>query len=119
MAPPDAHWRASLDEGRFLLQRARASGEVIFPPRIAAPGSGDPDLEWFDALGGGTVYSVTIIFPRPPAAPYHVALIDLDAGPRVMSRVDGVAPDAVFIGQRVNARVLIEDERGLLVFDPS
>lgn len=117
--PPEAHWRASLNRGRFLLQRARAGGDFIFPPRVAAPGNGDPDLDWFDAPCGGAVYSVTIVYPKPPAVPYHVALIDLDAGPRVMSRVEGVEPDAVFIGQRVSARVLIEDEGGLLVFDPS
>lgn len=121
--PPDAHWRAALDGGSFLLQRVRATGQVFFPPRVAAPGTGDTDFEWFDAPGGGTVYSVTIIHPKPPTPPYHVALIDLDAGPRVMSRVEGVAPDAVSIGQRVAARVLPGDkdkgEGGLLVFDPA
>jgi len=118
-APPDAYWRAALGEGKFLLQRARATGQVIFPPRVAAPGTGDTDLEWFEAPGGGTVYSVTVIQPKPPAAPYHVALIALDAGPRVMSRIEGVAPDAVSIGQRVTARVLLGDEGRLLVFDPA
>ncbi len=118
-APPEAHWRAALDEGRFLLQRARATGQVFFPPRVAAPGSGDTALEWFEPSRGGTVYSVTIIHPKPPAPPYYVALIDLDAGPRVMSRVEGVQTGAVSIGQRVTARVLPGDEGGLLVFDPA
>lgn len=117
--PPDAYWHAALGQGRFLLQRARATAQVIFPPRVAAPGTGDTDLEWFEPPGGGTVYSVTIIHPKPPAPPYHVALIDLDARPRVMSRVEGVQASAVSIGQRVIARVLLGNEGGLLVFDPA
>jgi len=115
--PPEAYWRAALDEGKFLLQRVRATGQVFFPPRVAAPGSGDAALDWFEPSPGGIVYSVTVIQPKPPDPPYHVALIDLDAGPRVMSRVEGVAPDAVSIGQRVAARVLPGDQGGLLVFD--
>ena len=35
-----------------------------------------------------------------------MALIDLDEGARVMSRVEGVAPDAVHIGMAVAAEVV-------------
>ncbi|WP_136162163.1 Zn-ribbon domain-containing OB-fold protein [Sphingomonas flavalba] len=114
----EAHWRAALAEGRFLLQRAVNSGTVVFPPRVAEPGTGDPDLEWFEASGMGTVYSVTIVAQRHPEAPYNVALIDLDEGARMMSRVDGVASDAVRIGMRVRARIIAEGDAPLIVFDP-
>ena len=114
---PEAHWHAALAEGRLLLQRV--PGEApFFPPRVMAPGSGDAGLEWFEAGGGGTVYSVTVVSPRPPLAPYNVVLVDLDDGPRLMTRVDGIAPGDVRIGMRVRARIVTEDDAALLVFEP-
>jgi hypothetical protein len=56
------------------------------------------------SAGLGTVYATTVTHPRE-GAPYNVALIDCDEGFRLMSRVDGVAPEAVRIGMRVRFRV--------------
>ena len=117
MSGPEAHWRAALDEGRFLIQRSVESGKFVFPPRIAAPGSGEA-LEWVEASGLGTVYSVTIIGRKPPAPDYNVVLVDLDEGVRMMSRVEGLQPDDVRIGMRVSARIIREDDQALVVFDP-
>ena len=116
---PEAQWRAALADGRFLLQRAVSSGTVFFPPRLAEPGTGDDDIEWIEASGMGLVYSLTLVAPKPPAAPYNVVLVDLDEGARLMSRVDGVAPDALRIGQRVRARIIEENGAPLLVFVPA
>ena len=115
---PEAIWRHALSQGRILLQRARASGAVIFPPRLAEPGRGDADLDWFEACGLGTVYSLTWVAQKPPTPPYNVALVDLDEGARLMSRVDGVTPDTLHIGQRVQARIIDADGAPLLVFVP-
>jgi uncharacterized OB-fold protein len=115
--PPEPIWRAALAEGRLLLQRAKASGTVMFPPRLAEPGTGDTDLEWIEANGLGTVYSVTLIAQRPPASPYNVVLVDLDEHVRLMSRIDGVAPEMITIGMRVQARIVDENGSPLLVFE--
>ncbi len=115
---PEAHWRAALADGSFLLQRGRQSGRAFFPPRIAEPGTGD-ETEWFEACGEGTVYSVTIIGQKPPAVPYAVVLVELAEGPRLMSRVEGVAPEAIAIGMAVKARIIREGDAPLLVFDPA
>lgn len=114
---PEAEWRAALGEGRFLLQRARASGACFFPPRMAEPGTGDTDWEWIEASGDGSVYAVTIVHPRPPAAPYNVVLVDLAEGVRMMSRVEGNAP--VAIGMNVRARVDRSGGEPLILFDPA
>ncbi len=51
---------------------------------------------------------------------YNVALVDLAEGPRLMSRIDGIAPDQVRIGMRVQARVIDDPAKGkLLVFFPA
>ncbi len=115
---PERSWLAALEQGQFLLQRCISSGQFIFPPRIAEPRSGATDLEWVPACGEGVVYAVTVISPRPPAAPYTVALIDLVEGPRVMGRVEGLAPDQVAIGLAVTAQVGHIDGVPALIFYP-
>jgi uncharacterized OB-fold protein len=55
--------------------------------------------------GLGTVYATTVVHPAREGGPYNVALIDCDEGFRLMSRVEGIAPEAVRIGMRVKFRV--------------
>ena len=101
-----------------MLQRSRATGRFFFYPRVAEPGTGSTDLDWVEASGNGTVYATTVIRQRPPTPSYNLALVDLAEGPRMMSRVDGIAPDAVRIGMRVKARIARDGETFLVVFDP-
>ncbi|MOA38418.1 hypothetical protein D3C78_1601020 [compost metagenome] len=54
---------------------------------------------------------------RAPQSDYNVALIALEEGPRLMSRVEGLAAEAVRIGMAVRARITEEEGRPLLVFD--
>jgi uncharacterized OB-fold protein len=116
---PEQEYFAHLAQGRFMLQRSRASGRCFFYPRVAAPVTGDRDLEWVPASGRGTVYATTIVRPKPPQAPYNVVLVDLEEGVRVMSRVEGVAPEAVTIGMPVQARIGAQDDKPILLFDPA
>ena len=116
---PDADYRRHLTAGRFMLQRSRSSGAFVCHPRVAEPGSGATDLEWVEASGRGSVYSTTTVRCKPPAADYNVVLIDLAEGPRMMSRVVGIAAADVKIGMLVRARVVIENDAPLVVFDPT
>ena len=86
------------------------------PSRCPHCGAGEPALV---APGGsGTVAAVTTIGRKPDqGGNYHVCLVDLDEGVRLLSRVEGAAPDAVQIGMRVRARVLVTEGKGLVVFD--
>jgi uncharacterized OB-fold protein len=115
---PEQQYHAFLAQGKFMLLRAKASGRFIFYPRVAEPLTGDTDLEWVAASGLGRVYSVTVVRKRPPEQDYNVALIDLQEGPRMMSRVDGIAPADVRIGMAVQAKVVQQDDRALVVFEP-
>jgi uncharacterized OB-fold protein len=114
---PEQDYLRFLAEGRFMLQRSKSSGRHLFYPRVAEPGSGATDLEWVEASGDGTVYATTVMRQRAPTPSYNVALIDLAEGPRMMSRVEGIAPEAVRIGMHVKARVVREGEAALVVFD--
>ncbi|QKH39750.1 OB-fold domain-containing protein [Achromobacter pestifer] len=113
----ESEFQGFLEQGRFMLQRSRGSGEHVFYPRVVAPRTGARDLEWVEASGMGTVNATTVVRKREPEADYNVALIDLKEGPRIMSRVEGIAPDAVRIGMRVRARIADDGGKSLLVFD--
>ncbi|MCS6853498.1 MAG: OB-fold domain-containing protein [Elioraea sp.] len=120
---PEAQFRAFLAEGRLMLQRSRSTGRYVFFPRVAAPGTGERDLEWVEASGLGTVYATTVTRQRPnpdgSSADYNIALIDLDEGVRMMSRVEGIPPAEVRIGLRVKARIATIDGAPQVVFDPA
>ncbi len=113
----EEEYLAFLAQGRFMLQRSRSSGQYVFFPRVAEPRTGSRDLEWVAASGEGTVYATTTVRAKPPQPSYNVALITLAEGPRMMSRVEGIEPDAVRIGMPVRARVAQAEGKPLLVFD--
>ena len=69
--------------------------------------------------GTGTSLALYTIRQKPPAPNYNLALIDLAEGPRMMSRIDGLAPNAVKIGMAVKAKVVREGEQSLVVFVPA
>lgn len=71
------------------------------------------------ASGNATVYATTVNHPKPPLPAYSVVLVDLDEGPRMMSRVEGIAPEAVRIGMKLKARIAKEGDQHLVVFDPA
>lgn len=116
---PETDFLKFLEQGSFRIQRSRSSGRHIFYPRVAEPLTGSTDLEWVEASGRGTVYSTTVIRQKPPAPNYNLALVDLEEGPRMMTRVEGIAPEHVKIGMAVKAKIVREDDRALLVFEPA
>src|SRR5579871_1754787 len=116
---PESEFFAFLEAGRFMIQRSRESGRCFFHPRVAEPGTGCTDLEWVEASGRGTVYATTVIRQKPPAPNYNFALIDLAEGPRLASRVDGIDPTQVRIGMSVRAVIKRENDRPILVFEPT
>lgn len=115
---PEKEFMNFLAQGRFMLQRSRSSGHYIHYPRIAEPWTGATDLDWVPASGRATVYAATVNRPRPPAPPYSLVLVDLAEGPRMMSRVEGIAPEDVRIGMQLQSRIAREGEHYLVVFDP-
>lgn len=110
---PQAQYLSYLSQGRFMLQRSQSSGRYVFYPRVMIPGTGETDLQWVEASGNGTVYAITV--NRARQGSHNVALIDLDEGPRMMSRIEGreTAP----IGSRVKARIVEEEGIAIVVFD--
>jgi hypothetical protein len=117
---PDAQFAQALAQGRFHIQHCTACGQHVFYPRSLCTHCGSAQLDWVKPSGSGCVYSSTTVRRKPESGgDYNVALVDLAEGPRLMSRIDGVAPDQVHIGMRVQARVIDDPAKGkLLVFIP-
>jgi uncharacterized OB-fold protein len=117
---PLAAYIAHLERGELAYQFSPSSNAAVFYPRIIAPGTGAADLEWRVSKGLGTVYATTVVHPRQ-GTPYNVALIDIDEGFRMMSRVEDVTPRDVKIGLRVKFRVhpAEGDEPPYPVFTPA
>jgi uncharacterized OB-fold protein len=111
--------QAELNAGRFRIQRCEACSRHVYFPRTACPYCGGIRLAWVTPAGTGRVHAVTTVRRKPAeGGDFNISLIDLDEGVRLMSRVEGLAPDHVPIGLRVRGRVQISEGKGLLVFDP-
>jgi uncharacterized OB-fold protein len=109
-------------EGRLVLPWCTACEQPIWYPRAFCPACAGSDVEWRPASGRATVYALTIEHAgqtKALAAPYVVALVDLDEGVRIMTNIVGVPPDEVAVGARVEVVwEALSDGRQLPLFTP-
>jgi Predicted nucleic-acid-binding protein containing a Zn-ribbon len=106
-----------LAKGQFLIQQCKECGKHIFYPRVLCNHCGSADLKWVEPTGRGVVYSTSVVRQKPEkGGDYNVALIELEEGPRMMSRVVDVDPHKVKIGMQVSAHVGTIDGQPAVVF---
>lgn len=111
-------------EGKFVLPHCESCGRHHFYPRGSCPHCGATRIAWSPASGRGEVYSFSVVHRAPGPAfkddvPYVIAIVKTDEGPHLLSRVVGVAPEAVRIGLRLRVRLdAISPEASLPVFVP-
>lgn len=91
------------NQGELRLQRCADCGHIQFPPQPFCAACLAGNLAWFKASGRGTVLSYTVVHWSPnPAyaadAPYVLALIALEEGPRMLTNIVGTPPAEVRIG---------------------
>ena len=114
---PVQMYQDALTQGKFLIQQCKDCGKHVFYPRVLCNHCGSAALKWVEPSGRGVVYSTTVVRQRPEkGGDYNVALIDLEEGPRVMSRVMDVDPDKVKIGMIVSAHIALLDDKPAVVF---
>jgi uncharacterized OB-fold protein len=97
-----------LEQGELAYQVAE-DGRAVFYPRAVAPRTGGT-LEWRVSKGLGTVYSTTAVYYKGEP-PLNIALIDMDEGFRLMSRVEEIDAMNVKIGMRVRFRAHPGDDK--------
>jgi uncharacterized OB-fold protein len=97
-------FQAHLAKGELAYQVCLDDNKPFFYPRAYAPVTGSANLEWRVSKGLGTVYTTTAVHYKGEP-PLNVAMIDLDEGFRMMSRVEDIDAMQVKIGMRVKFRV--------------
>ena len=113
----DKRYFDALADGCFEIPKCRDCEKFHFFPRLCCPYCGSQALDWVAPSGHGTVYSVTVVRARE-GADYTVVLVNLQEGPRLMSRVVDIPVDEVRIGMSVRTRIDTTEEGPLLVFVP-
>src|SRR5699024_5799840 len=105
-------------------QKCIECDKYYFYPRIYCPICMSGNVEWREVSGKGKIYSFTI--SRRPAGPafkedlpYAVGLIELDEGPRMMSRIINVDVEKVRCDMPVKV-VFIERTKNIVLpkFEP-
>ena len=116
-------WRRTKD-GELSYLRCRNCGAIVFYPRQHCTSCFSSDLEWQVASGRGTIYTFSVVrqsyhpFFRN-IAPYAVAWIDLEEGPRLLSNVIGVDdPGTLEVGQAVELEWETHEELAIPLFRP-
>ena len=119
-----AEFYAHLAGGELRLQRCDACERWRHPPRILCGACGSERWTWRHVSGRGTVYTWTVTHQAlvPPFAeelPYAVVVVELEEGPRLVTAVRGVPPDALRLGLAVEVRIArASDAIGLHYFVP-
>lgn len=116
-------WEA-LSEGRLLIKRCADCGAFHFYPRPFCPHCWSDAVEWHEASGRGRVYTYSTVYvndlpPFGPEVPYVAAVVELDEGPRMMTRLVDCTRDDVTIDMPVEFRSEpFDDEHHMAVFHP-
>ena len=102
----EAFWDA-LAAGRWVVPHCDACGEFFWYPRRLCPLCGVWDrVSYPDASGRGTIYSFSILRKGPgpfrDRAPYVLAYVELEEGPRLMTNVVAADVESLRIGQPVH-----------------
>lgn len=117
---PDQLFQRALAEGEILLPKCDDCGSYHFFPRVLCPHCHGAAISWKQATGKGRVYTTTVVRRRPDrGGDYNVCMVELDEGVRMMSRVEGIAPDEVAIDMPVTAFVGEAEGVPAVFFKPS
>lgn len=109
---PAATYIEYCKKGQLAYQVSLDDNQPFFYPRVAAPRTGSRNLEWRVSKGLGTVYATTTTTDVKKGMPdYNVALIDVDEGFRMMSRVEDIPSNEVKVGMRVKMRMHPGDDK--------
>jgi uncharacterized OB-fold protein len=98
----DAENQAFFDgarEGRLLLKRCMACGELHYYPRAICPFCSSERTEWVAAQGHGRIYSFSVM--RRTAQPYAIAYVTLNEGITVLTNLVDCDLDRLRIGDSV------------------
>jgi uncharacterized protein len=100
----EAFWAAT-GRHELVLAHCDECDAVVWYPRNFCPVCGHIGTTLVPAAGTGVVYACSVVYrglgPWADAAPYVLAYVELDEGPRVLTNIVECDPETVAPGQRV------------------
>ena len=103
-------WREIPQRYSIIGNQCTSCNKVFFPPRESCPVCRRKSYQKMKSLklsGKGKIITYTIIYDAPEAfdkqAPYPMAIIELDEGPRITAQIVDCNIDDVKIGMKVQS----------------
>jgi uncharacterized OB-fold protein len=98
------YWEG-LAQGELRIQHCNACSKAVFYPRLICPHCHADQLSWIAASGKGTIYSYTVAHqgfgPFAADVPFVIAIVELEEGARMMSRIVDAPRERVAVGAAV------------------
>jgi uncharacterized protein len=121
--PETLHFWEGTKAGELRLQRCSDCDGAYFPPRPFCPHCSSRNVEVFAASGRATLYSYVIHHREVPGftAPYAIAVVELEEGPRMMTNIVGCdqTPEALQLDMELEVTFEeCSDEITLPLFQP-
>lgn len=109
-------WRLRPQRYRLQGTQCKHCADLQFPPMLICPKCKGRDLQPYRLSGKGRVYSFSTVYNPlsqfEDIAPYVVAMIDLEEGPRITAQLTDVVSGNVEIGMPVEMVVRKISEHG-------
>jgi uncharacterized OB-fold protein len=99
------YWEAA-HKGELRMQKCGGCGHLRFPPALLCARCLSERAEWVRLTGRGTIFSWIVVHQsQHPAfnidAPYNVAIVELEEGPRLHTNLVDCSNDQIHIGMPV------------------
>jgi uncharacterized OB-fold protein len=109
----DEPYYEAAGQGKLLLKKCAACGEVHFYPRAICPFCLSDKVSWQEAKGTGTIYTYSVTRRGGPV-PYCIAYVKLDEGVSMMTNIVDCDLDTVRCDQKVKV-VFKKSEGGVSI----
>jgi uncharacterized OB-fold protein len=130
----DISFNQFLGEEKLMGSKCKQCDAVYVPPRPKCIECHKSDMQWIEIKGKGKLAAFTCISIGPSFMteegynrknPYCVGVVELDEGPRVDARIEGVEPskpDDIRVGTPMRVKFLHRgesmDKKTYLAFEP-
>ncbi len=111
-----------IERGKLIGNKCNNCGQIMLPPRKFCLKCGKSNLEEIELTGKGKIDVFTVIYVPPPfmkdKAPYIVAIVEMDEGPKIMGRLIDIPLAKIKSGKKVEFKSLEENGRKIIAFRP-
>ena len=130
----DIEFNEYLNKEKLMGSKCKKCGSLFTPPRPICIDCHSNDMEWVKMGGMGKLLAFTCISIGPPFMieegfnrknPYCVGVVELDEGPKVDARIEGIdpaKPETIKVGMPLAVKYLHREKKGkkltYLAFEP-